>query len=493
METEMEKVYKAVDALVNYAENNLHLPKKNVDYARNGIFRLLGLDAYAGGYGAEVSDITPERLLGELADACVSAGLFSPEEAEYYKDGVMGELMLSPKQVQEIFDTKLEDEGSRAALEWFYRYCIKSDYVKKAVLDKNPRFDSQGLIITINKAKPEFRDPKKAVSGNSTKTGYPKCNICHENEGFAGRNKRTLRTVDITLGGQPWFWQYSPYGYFKEHGIAVNYTHTPMHVDRATFTRLMDFVDMFPAYFIGSNAALERIGGSVLAHDHYQGGGEILPMHKAKAVYTMKNAKYPNAVAEVVDWAGTVVRVVSKSRADIEDIGESIREKWVSYENPALGIIPKDEKGVHNAISPTVVKTKRGYEMSIILRSNITSERYPDGIFHAHPEYHMIKKESIGLIEAQGLFILPGRLEGQLGDIENLISNGKPLSDELKDFTLVYDEVKERVGKDLSMDNVKAAMREELGSICNRILENTAVFKDKRQTVAFMSDLGFEI
>lgn len=487
-------VYNKIDILLAYAEKNLYLHKKNVDYARNGIFRLLGLDAYPGEpQGDEIADETPERLLDELTAACISAGLFEAQDAESYRDGVMGELMLSPKDVQDIFDTKLEDEGSKAALDWFYRYCVKGDYVKKAVLDRNPRFESQGLIITINKAKPEFRDPKKAVSGNSTKTGYPKCNICHENEGFAGRSKRTLRTIDITLGGEPWFWQYSPYGYFREHGIAVNYKHTPMHIDRSTFTKLMDFVDLFPTYFIGCNAPLERIGGSVLAHDHFQGGGEILPMHKAGAAYTMRSKKYPETLVEAVDWAGTVIRIVSGSRKDIEEIGESIRAKWVSYEDRTLGIIPEDEKGIHNAISPTVVKTKRGYEMSIIIRSNITNGQYPDGIFHAHPEYHMIKKESIGLIEAQGLFILPGRLEKQLGEIEFLIAEGKPLSEDLRDFKLVYDEVKERIGGIADMGAVKAAMREELGSICNRILDNTAVFKDKRQTVAFMNDLGFHV
>lgn len=488
----MNRVYSAIDLLLIYAQKELYLPQKNVDYARNGIFRLLGLDAYVEEkHEVDVFDKTPERLLDELMEACVVAGLFQAQDAEYYRDAVMGELMFSPKEIQEIFDAKLEDEGSEAALKWFYAYSIKCDYVKKAILDKNPRFKSKGLIITINKAKPEFRDPQKAVRGNSTKTGYPKCNICHENEGFAGRSKRTLRTIDITLGGEPWFWQYSPYGYFREHGIAVNYKHTPMYIDRGTFTRLMDFVDMFPAYFIGCNAPLERIGGSVLAHDHYQGGGELLPMHKAGSAYVMRSTRYPDALVEVVDWPGTVIRIVSRLREDIEAIGESIRAKWVSYEDRVLGIIPEDEHGVHNAISPTVVRTKRGYEMSIILRSNITSEQYPDGIFHAHPEYHMIKKESIGLIEAQGLFILPGRLEAQLGEIETLISEGKSLPESLQDFKLVYDDVTKLVGSTSDMGMVKAAMREELGIICNAILDNTAVFKDKRQTIAFMNDLGF--
>ena len=264
-----------------------------------------------------------------------------------------------------------------------------------------------------------------------------------------------------------------------------------MHVDKGTFTRLMDFVDLFPHYFIGCNAPLPRIGGSVLAHDHYQGGGEILPMHKAKAVYTLKNKAYLDTILEVVDWAGTVVRAVSKNRRSIEDICGAINEKWVHYNDLAIGIIAEDKDGVHNAISPTVVKTERGYEMSVILRSNITSEQYPDGIFHAHPEFHVIKKESIGLIEAQGLFILPGRLDEELAAVERFIDEKKPLLPGYTSFRLVYDETKAICEKEKI--DAHSAMKQELGSICSRILENTAVFKDKKQTVRFVEELGFTL
>ena len=214
-------------------------------------------------YNVRCDDACPEAPLSALLDACVEEKLFAEEQRGYVADQVMGELSLSPKDVDDKFHALMASKGSKAATEWFYDYSVKSDYVKKSALDKNPRFESEGLIITINKAKPEFRDPKKAASGNSVKGGYPKCVICHQNEGFSGRNKRTLRTVDVVLDGQKWFWQFSPYGYFYQHGIAVNYEHIPMHVDRGTFTRLMDFVDLFPHYFIGSNAPLERIGGSV--------------------------------------------------------------------------------------------------------------------------------------------------------------------------------------------------------------------------------------
>ncbi len=452
----MNDIMKKAEELTSYAKENLELDGRDEAYAKNRVLEIL--------QGVEGDELSEEEI-----------------------DEVFGVLSLLPSRIDERFAGILKNNGSKAATDWLYNYCVKNEYVKKAKLDKNPRFESNGLIITINKAKPEFRDPKKAKAGNSVEGGFAQCVICRENEGFGARNKRNLRTVSITLGSQPWFWQYSPYGYFHEHGIAVNCEHIPMHVDKATFTRLMDFVDMFPHYFIGCNAPLSRIGGSVLAHDHYQGGGEILPMHKAKAVYTLKNKAYPNAILEVVDWQGTVVRVVSKNRRSIEDICGAINQKWVHYNDPAIGIIAEDKDGVHNAISPTVVKTTRGYEMSVILRSNITSEEYPDGIFHAHPEFHVIKKESIGLIEAQGLFILPGRLEAELAEIEKMIEQNKQLPPEYAAFKLIYDEVKAIGG------NVHEAMKKELGSICSRILENTAVFKDKKQTVEFVKDLGFEL
>lgn len=488
----MKEVYLSIERLIDYARNNLELDERDVDYVTGGILRLLKIDGYEKN-GVRRGDYSLEELLQNFCTACIEAGVFGEEDSEYYIDGVMGELSLVPSAVQDKFNNINKTDGSNAATEWLYNYCVNNDYVKKSKLDKNPRFEQDGLIVTINKAKPEFRDPAKAVSGNSVKGGYPKCSICHENEGFSGRNKRTLRTVNIELGGKPWFWQFSPYGYFYQHGIAVNYEHTPMHVDNRTFANLLEFVDMFPHYFIGCNAPLPRIGGSVLAHDHYQGGGEILPMHKAKPVYTLTSKNYPEALAEVVDWQGTVVRIVSHDRRSIVDICGSINEKWLNYENKELGLIPKDKDGQHHALSPTVVKTQRGYEMSLIFRSNITSLQYPDGIFHAHPEFHIIKKESIGLIEAQGLFILPGRLEGQLGELAGLISECKPLGGELSEFAGIYDEIIQLSDGDFSRQNVDMAVRRELGSVCSRILENTAVFKDKMQTVKFLEDMGFSL
>ncbi|MDE6505574.1 MAG: galactose-1-phosphate uridylyltransferase [Clostridia bacterium] len=414
-------------------------------------------------------------------------------EGSDLEDALYGELSLLPSEIDNRFSGILKQDGSKAATDWLYNYCVKNMYVKKSVLDKNPRFDtSNGLTITINKAKPEFRDPKKAKAGNSVEGGFAKCVICRENEGFGVRNKRNLRTVSLNLGGKPWFWQYSPYGYFHEHGIAVNCEHIPMHIDKDTLVNLLDFVDKFPHYFIGCNAPLPRIGGSVLAHDHYQGGGEVLPLHKAKIKTRIKDKKLPYVRVGVLDWPGTVIRIKSDKRNEVIEIAERIRQAWASYNAPEIGIVSEDKDGIHNAISPTVIKTVSGYEMNVILRSNITDENYPDGIFHAHPEYHSIKKESIGLIEAQGLFILPGRLEEELAEVERIIEAKKQLPQEYAAFKLVYDEAA-ALYKSGKFKDVHAAMQEELGSICYRILENTAVFKKEKDLINFLKTAGFEI
>ncbi len=457
----MNDIKEQAEKFIEYAKKYLELKEGDEIYKKNRIIEIL-------------SEIEGEDL------------------TEEDKDKIFGELSLLPSEVNAKFAAYYKNDA-KAATDWLYDYCIHNDYIKKAKLDKNPRFDTEnGLIITINKAKPEFRDPKKAKAGNSVDGGFVKCVICRENEGYGAKNKRNLRTVSLTLGGKPWFWQYSPFGYFHEHGIAVNCKHIPMHIDRHTFENLLDFVDKFPHYFIGCNAPLERIGGSILAHDHYQGGGEVLPLHRAKIKTKIKDKKYPYVTVGVLDWAGTVIRIQSDKRNEIVDIADCLREAWVSYNNPALGIIAEDENGVHNAISPTVIKTAAHYEMNVILRSNITSEKYPDGVFHAHPEYHAIKKESIGLIEAQGLFILPGRLEEELTTIERYITENKPLPEEYEQFRLVYDETKSLYESGKYTD-IHKAMQEELGSICYRILENTAVFKREEDLMLFLQTAGFEI
>ncbi|WP_406714082.1 galactose-1-phosphate uridylyltransferase [Trueperella pyogenes] len=486
------RVYETIDALVDYAKAHLELDPANEDWARNQIFAMFGLNSYAPTGATGAGHSRPDDLLADFAGALLADGLIEEEQVETICDQAMGHLTLIPSQLQARFAQVQEADGGDAAMSWLYEYSIRSNYVRRAVLDRNPRFETRGLIVTINKAKPEFKDPKKAAAGNAVAGGYPRCSICHENEGFAGRAKFTLRTVPLKMGEEDWFWQFSPYGYLDEHGIAVNTVHTPMHVDADAFAQLISFVDQYPSLFIGCNAALARIGGSVLGHDHYQAGGELLPMHKAGSWRQLRDPQFPDAIVEVLDWHNTAVRVVSHDAEAVVAICSKIHNAWVTYSNEELGIIAQDADGVHSATSPTVIRTERGYEMSIILRSNITSEEFPAGVFHAHPEFHAVKQESIGLIEAQGLFILPGRLDRELALIADAIEAGTDLPAELEQFRLLFEETKALLASSADRAAIDAAIRDELGSICERILHNTAVFKDKDQTVRFLLSHGFE-
>ncbi|MCM1289646.1 MAG: hypothetical protein NC132_03970 [Corallococcus sp.] len=483
------KIFQSISKLLTYAQQYLGLNSADAPYVLNNVLDVLNLRTFEY-VPTEASGDDIDSLLLEFAQNAVEEGVIEKGQESYYCDKIMGMLSLMPSRVDDIFQNTLNVRGGQKAMDWLYGYCVANNYVKKAVLDKNPRFDSNGLVVTINLAKPEFRDPKKAASGNSVAGGYPKCVICRENEGFAPRNKCTLRTVSLTLGGKPWFWQFSPYGYFSQHGIAVNMQHVPMGVDRETVSNLLEFVDTFPHYFIGCNAALERIGGSVLGHDHYQGGGEILPLHKAivKRYFSVKS--YEELTVGILDWPGTALRICGRDKQKICDLTDKIRRGWATFTDESQGIVCKTEKGQHNAISPTAIKKGDRYEMNVILRSNITSHKYPDGVFHAHPEFHVIKKESIGLIEAQGLFILPGRLVEQLAKVEQCIVTGQSLSADLNEFDTICNETA-ALARSCDAAAVHAAMQLELGSICYRILQNTAVFKTEEKFALFLQSLGF--
>lgn len=507
----LSEVYRRMDDLIGYAIRHLDLDPRDVDWKRNHILALFNLDSYVPQTASQVKDGTQnqeaepgkttheddesgeviDNLIEAFCQAIEDAGLPGSETPLTICDQVMDILSQPPSALQDRFEQVQNTDGGMAAMHWFYGYCVDNTYIKKARLLKNPRFESHGLIVTINLAKPEFKDMRKAAVGNRVQGGYPSCTICHQNEGFAGRNKRTLRTIPLTLGSTPWFWQFSPYGYFDQHGICVNALHQPMRVDRSTFGNLLDFVDRFPGYFLGCNAALPRIGGSVLAHDHYQGGGEMLPLHRAAAWLTMKLEGHPDTQIEILDWPGTAMRVVSSSREEIIEVSDRIRCGWVTYNNEDLNIACDGPDGKQSALSPSAVITKRGYEMNLILRNNAVSSELPDGIFHIDPRFYPIKQEPIGLIEAQGLFVLPGRLMEQLGLIRDALVTGQSLPSQVEDFRFVWDELNRILVGRRDSDTVEAAIREELGDVCSRILENTAVFKNKESSRSFMESLGF--
>ena len=489
-------VYTAINNLIIYAENNLLLDEMDKAYAIQDVLDILGVKSYAETDidNGVVELERPDAVLQALSSAILESGLVTEDELEKTIDMIMGTVSLIPGQVGNLFEG-LCAKNSKKAMDWLYDYSIKNNYIKRTLLDTNIRFKAgytKGrLEITINKAKPEYTDAKKAASGNAVKGGYPKCTICRENEGFAPLDRCTLRLVDIKLGGESFFWQFSPYGYFYKHGIAVNEQHVPMSVNGDTVVKLMDFVDKFPSMFVGCNAALLGIGGSVLAHDHFQSGEESLPMQKAVSALQLSFPKYPLAEVGVLDWYNSVIRVTSQSRQVIKDICEEIINGWEAYSNKEQGIVAKDKDGQHNSVSQVVRKIDNGrYCVDITLRNNYATNEFPLGVFHAHPEFHAIKKESIGLIESQGLFVLPGRLEQQIEVLNECLVEKKKLPADMAEFSYIYNEIVKENGKEYTKVEANIAIKAQLGSVCERILINTAVFKTKDETASFLESLG---
>lgn len=505
--TALDDVYRDIAALIECAIDRLELNPRDIDYVRNRILELLGLTYYPAGdvlqkndgendgeSGLEDDDeITIEDVVISLVGHALDHELIQGDDAAQFVDKLLDILCPSPSLVSVYFEQIEREDSSRDAMDWLYDLCEANGSVHRKQLDTNPHFVSHGLVITINTAKPEFKNMKKAAAGNSGQGGYPQCVICHENEGWGAVNKRTLRTIPVELGDEQWFWQFSPYGYFYQHGICVNSDHTPMNVNRDTMSHIIDFVERFPHFFLGCNAALPRIGGSILAHDHYQGGGQLLPMHTGKVAetYTVET-NHGDLTLEILDWPGSVLRLVSQSREAIEQVSDIIRRAWSTYTNEDLHIIPFDEQGnPQSSLSPSVIITERGYEMILILRNNAVSEDFPDGIFHANPQYFAIKQEPIGLIEAQGLFILPGRLVEQLQRLEDALFEGEELPEDLAEFAPQWAELLEKCEalSERTRENIHAVMEDEVGSVCYRILENTAVFPTRESLREFLKEI----
>lgn len=489
-----------IAGLLAYAEKYLGLDRRDETYARNRILNALGLDACGEGKAEEIPEL-PDSIL---------QGIFTrlKEEGREFDPAVLGErlmdaVMLRPSEVEKLFWERYR-QSSRAATQWLYAYAVKSDYVKKSAIDRNLKWTSKDgkLEITVNLSKPEKNNKDLVKQLKSVSTDYPKCTICRENEGFerVGFSRRNMRTISLRLNGEDWFWQYSPYAYFNEHGIAIGCAHTPMKLDGNTAEHLFDFVEKFPHYFLGNNAPLPRVGGSILMHNHYQGGGYTMPMQRAGIKTPLRSVRYRGVTAGVVDWYNTAIRLEGGDRKKIAALAKDVFTAWADYENAALGILPRTNGEEHNTASLIARKTKRGYILDIILRNNRTNEEHPDGIFHAHSEYHHIKSESIGLIEAMGLFVLPARLKRQLGEIEEYLTGAREyreekLTDDMKIFVPAIGRL--MAGGKRTEAEAKDKLRDEVESVCGHILENTAVFKHdqagEEALLGFLSGCGLEI
>lgn len=493
-----------VACLVDYAVGNLGLDEADAVYATNSLLDALGLTEPSD---APVGEYDFYEVLHGLSEFAVRKNICDETEKILFETKLMGMVMPSPSKVIETFDNIAAYSGSMKAAQWLGELSEKSAYIRRPDIDRNIRWEYDNprgkIVVTINLAKPE-KTPEEVRRAKEAKTGYPKCLLCAENVGFAGNAahpaRQNLRTIPFELDGENWFMQFSPYVYFEQHVIVVCKEHRPMQISAGTFRRMLDFVDLFPEYFIGSNAALPIVGGSILAHDHYQGGKKVLPIFRCGNRKHFPVPNYPEVSVAVADWYNSVVRIESKNRAKLLEVVEKFRVAWDNYSDESVNILCKtvNEDGVetqHNAITPTACINDDGeYQINLILRNNRTDEAHPFGIFHPAKELHNIKQEAIGIIEVQGVFILPGRLQKECEEIKDILTGKTPL-----DFKALADEA-HPLHKHLGMiaqlvadhgnamkdDAAADAITDYINVTCEKILDTTAVFKnDENGQAAF--------
>lgn len=488
-------VYEDINNLMQYALENLELDDLDKNFVLQEVLDIIKLNSYAETeIDFELAEQErPDYILNNLAGALLDCELCNDEEIDIIIDRIMSAVSFKPSKLVYAFE---DYNGiNKKAMEWLYGYQVKSNYIKKSMLEKNMRFRAGylkgGLEIAINKAKPEYANSAKAKEGTSYAGGYPACAISKDNEGYSFNEHATLRTIPLTLDGEEWFMQFSPYGYMSKHGIVASNEHKPMVIDGKAVKKMIDFVDMSPSLFVGCNAGLEGVGGSVLSHEHFQFGEEYLPLHRVVDGIKMQSTRYPLANITILDWFNSVIRVNSQSKKVLIDIFEEINSAWESYDNASLNIASKSAKGQHNCTSPIVRKFDDGsYTIDIVLRNNATSADRPLGIFHVRPEYQVIKKESIGLIESQGLFILPGRLDSQTEGLKDCLVTKQGLPIELNEFSAVYDEIIKENGTEYTKIEAGIAIKTQMGSICEKILMDTAVFKNQDDFISFFTAMG---
>lgn len=469
--------------LVEYGISTGLIEKEDKIYTTNQLLMLFGLDEIEEDVTAKEASL--EQILKEMLDYAYEKGLM-PENDVTHRDlfdtKIMGILTPRPSQVIRTFREHYAESPEKAT-DYFYHLSKSSDYIRTYRVAKDQKWVTStpygDLDITINLSKPE-KDPKAIAAARTAKqAGYPKCQLCVENEGYAGRinhpARENHRIIPITINGSDWGFQYSPYVYYNEHCIVLNAKHTPMQINHDTFCKLFDFVKQFPHYFVGSNADLPIVGGSILTHDHFQGGHYTFAMAKAEVekTFEVKGVK-----AGIVKWPMSVIRLWDANPDKVIQAADHILDTWRGYSDEAAFIFAETDGEKHNTITPIARKRGENYELDLVLRNNITTEEHPLGVYHPHAKIHHIKKENIGLIEVMGLAVLPARLQKEMQDLEAAILDGKDLrSDEtlakhadwVEEFLPKYDTV--------TKDNIHGILQEEIGLVFSQVLEDAGVYK----------------
>ncbi len=450
-----------IKRLVNYGIESGLMDECERIYATNLLLDCFKEDEYVdedvSGKSTELEDI-----LSDLLAEAVKRGLC--EDSVVYRDlfdtRLMNCLTPRPAEVQRVFFEKYK-ESPQAATDYFFNLSRKSNYIRTARVARDLKWtidtDYGTLDITINLSKPE-KDPKAiAAARNAKQSAYPKCQLCMENEGYAGRvnhpARENHRVIPLTINGSKWGFQYSPYVYYNEHCIVFNGQHVPMKIEKATFEKLFDFIDLFPHYFLGSNADLPIVGGSILSHDHFQGGHYTFAMEKAPVIREFTIKGFEDVKAGIVKWPLSVIRLNSTDRSRVIALADHILSAWRGYTDESAFIFAETDGTPHNTITPIARKHGDIYELDLALRNNITTEEHPLGVYHPHEELHHIKKENIGLIEVMGLAVLPSRLKGELTDLADYIVTGRDIR------------------------NITGILQQEVGKVFCRVLEDAGVYK----------------
>jgi len=493
-----------ISELCQYALETGLIEKEDLAYARNGIMAVMKITDITP---CEVDSVRPLHvILGELCDEAYARGIIK-ENGVVYRDlfdtEIMGVLTARPSEVIRKFD-ELYKVNPASATDYFYSLAKASNYIRTDRIAKDLKWqvDSEyGKIdVTVNLSKPE-KDPKAIAAAKLLpQSGYPKCLLCHDNEGYAGTlskpARQNLRQIPFDMAGERWYIQYSPYVYYNEHCIALSGEHTPMAISEKTFAKLLGFTKHFPHYFIGSNADLPIVGGSILSHDHMQGGRYEFAMERAEIDTPLHFTGYDDVTAGIVKWPMSVIRLTSDSTESIIRLATKILNTWRSYSDADAYIYAETDGERHNTITPIARRRGEKYELDLVLRNNITTDEHPLGLYHPHSELHNIKKENIGLIEVMGLAVLPARLKGELADLRAAILNGADLtaSPTTAHHAAWVDSFRHRYT--FTEENTEQILRDEVGKAFVRVLCDAGVYKDtpegRRAFMRFLKSVGIE-
>ena len=481
---DMNNICNFVSDLVDYALERGLIEACDTAYSVNCIIEKLGISDYAPDTHERETDL--EAILKGICDYAVEKGLC--EDSVVYRDlfdtAVMGCVTPRPSEVINKFNSLYNDSPEKAT-DYFYKLALDSDYIRTYRVEKDLKWKTPSeygeIDITVNLSKPE-KDPKAIAAAKLLpQSGYPKCLLCHENEGYAGNAgkpaRQTLRQIPMTMAGKQWYLQYSPYVYYNEHCIALSGEHTPMKIDRSTFVKLLDFVELFPHYFLGSNADLPIVGGSILSHDHMQGGHYTFAMERAPIEEKLTFKGFENIEAGIVKWPMSVIRLRSNDKNALVELADKILLAWRGYSDESAFVFAETDGEPHNTVTPIARTADGKLELDLVLRNNITTEEHPLGVFHPHEKLHNIKKENIGLIEVMGLAVLPSRLKSEIEMLCGAVLEGKNIADipEIEKHAEWFAEFKENYS--FNAENVKEIIESEIGKTFVKVLEDAGVYK----------------